>query len=640
MQLNDVLTKPMTEEEYLAYKRELMKDTYGAVMEKIREKKTDEAFVRSTLAQAKEAMTHRFVLPGTDGVPMDVGNPPAWHECRSGDAEYTWVLNRHQYFTPLVDAYLLTGERAYAEQAIADLEDWIDQCPCYPVHGTEKEHLCKEFGYGVNPWRSFEAGVRMSESWRSLYEKLLLTDLMTPHLHARISLSAYEHAQMLVVVAPILHPDAAHNHYLVQMQGVLDAVCLFPEWEMSKTWLDLSVQEVVRCALFQFTDEGGQIEGSPGYHSLCLTRLFSIRCMADERGFTLPAHFTETMNKASEYMCYVTPPSGITCSIGDTGIGRIGETAAMSYYEHFGELGVFRKLYPLLSNTAKERLPADVRADAERYVSRLGAEVHFQHGLGHYMARTGWGRDASHVMFCCHTPVNNGHSHQDPLTFTLALRGYDIVIDPSCYTYQDNVSRYVYKSPAYHSCLTFGHRMPFYCTSSWGFTRQRDGHLYRDYRLEDVMACDGAHDNYLPSEHRRLCALVGDDLFLVADRVHNDANEDVTLTFHVNDPTLTIGHTEARGEHVRILWAGELQVQAIDAAKAPGMDRQAPTRRLVLEDRCGATDAQYLTVFTTDASVKDVRIEEENGATLISYEKGGVRTTYRWRFNESLTKEA
>ena len=632
MELKDILKKPMSAVQYLEEKRAACRDAYTKIMEGVRARADDRPFVEQTLRDADYALKHEFALPGTHGR-VHVGTPPRWFETTS-NYEYTWVLSRHYWFPALVNAYLLTGESKYAAAAVSDIENWIDSCPRYPVHGTDEAKLRYEFGYGVLPWRSFEAGVRMTETWRVLYEGLLLTDFMTPELHAKISISAWEHADMLMVVAPILHPKADHNHYLVQMQGALDAVCLFPEWQVSEQWQAIAIGEVVRCALYQFTTEGGQIEGTPGYHSMCLQRLFTICTLSKEYGFALPESLYRTMGLASEYMCHSLAPSGHASAIGDTGLGKYGDGVVEDYYRRFGDLGIFRKLVPLLSDAVRARIAPEELKAAEAYALALPAETHFQTELGQYMARTGWGTDASYFMAVCHTPVNNGHSHQDPLTFCLSLMGDRITVDPGSFTYEYNVARRTCKSPEYHSCLTFGHKPPFECTSSWGFTPQKDGRLHREYRIGELMAVDGAHDNYLPNEHARLFALVDKETFLVADRVTNATGEDVSQFFFVDDPTLTAGFGEARGERVRILWAGDLQAQTVHAldgtARKPGM------RRLVLEDRSHKEHALYLTVFTKSNTLQDASIRDEDGAARISYTKDGKQTVLRWQFDTSL----
>ena len=47
----------------------------------------------------------------------------------AGDKKIVWELNRHQYFTTLGQAYLLTKDERYAETFVAHLESWMERNP-------------------------------------------------------------------------------------------------------------------------------------------------------------------------------------------------------------------------------------------------------------------------------------------------------------------------------------------------------------------------------------------------------------------------------------------------------------------------------------------------------------------------------
>ncbi|MGB7846062.1 MAG: heparinase II/III family protein, partial [Candidatus Acidiferrum sp.] len=46
-----------------------------------------------------------------------------------GDTKIVWELNRHQHFSTLCLAHLLTGEEKFAEECLAQWEDWMEQNP-------------------------------------------------------------------------------------------------------------------------------------------------------------------------------------------------------------------------------------------------------------------------------------------------------------------------------------------------------------------------------------------------------------------------------------------------------------------------------------------------------------------------------
>ncbi|MGH9726939.1 MAG: heparinase II/III family protein, partial [Candidatus Acidiferrales bacterium] len=48
---------------------------------------------------------------------------------KTGDSKIVWELNRHQHFFTLSTAYLLTGNEKYADECLAQWEDWNEKNP-------------------------------------------------------------------------------------------------------------------------------------------------------------------------------------------------------------------------------------------------------------------------------------------------------------------------------------------------------------------------------------------------------------------------------------------------------------------------------------------------------------------------------
>lgn len=72
-----------------------------------------------------------------------------WTEKRSKDPLPLWELNRHQYFTTLGKAYLITGNEKYAIECASQLNHWVEDNPC---------------DMGINWFSSLEIAIRLI-SW-------------------------------------------------------------------------------------------------------------------------------------------------------------------------------------------------------------------------------------------------------------------------------------------------------------------------------------------------------------------------------------------------------------------------------------------------------------------------------------------
>ena len=641
MKLQDVLIGKYTDKEYLLHQRELHRARYDKLILELDKDKAKPGYVEKCKADAENAMQNLFILPGTEGKLLHVGTPPAWNECRTSDEEYLWHLNRMGYFKPLSRLYHFTGEDKYARKVLTDIENWIDTCPLGPLpdENTTREQMqdIRKFFAGLTPWRSLEVGIRTFDSWNSAYDYLLFSDLMTPELHSKIAYSLYEHALVLREMSPRYWPDANHNHYIHEMLGLLLIGCIFPDFDMSDSWREFAIYELTRCARAQFTCDGGQIEGSPHYHQICLDMFFSFLEVAVTFGVEVPAEILDYCKKATDYTLICIGPDGILSPIGDSPYRAVGEQIAGDYYTAFGELGPVAKIFAIHEDISADAVPLDLQAKAREYALGAPAEDNLQRGINQYFARTGWKRDDSHFGFICHSPVFNGHAHQDPMSFVLYLKGDPIVIDPSYFTYRQCEERKIFKSPEYHSTLTLGNKPPYEYVDRWRYGPQREGAIRKSYRLDGVFAVDASHHCYDPDYHKRLCALVGDDVFLVADDVLNLTESDVRIYFHMDDPAVKVEGRVAFSDRIRVLLPEGVSAEVVPAMKSLHTDITVPSSRLILTDN-SPSSRQYLTVFTKRDDITEPKIERVKDGIRISYKKSGEEIAFLWTFSCSLAK--
>ena len=641
MKLNNVLKSEFTSEEYLAHQRELHKARCDEFIKKRVGLLDNPEHLAEHEESAAYAMQNLFVLPGSGGVRMHVGTPPAWSECRTDDEEYLWHLNRTGYFKTLSDLYHFKGESAYAEKVLSDMENWIDTCPMHELpdeHTTHDEmQEIRRFYAGLTPWRSLEVGIRMFDSWNYAYDSLLFSDLMTPELHSKIAYSFYEHALVLRKMSPIYWPNANHNHYIHEMLGLFEIACLFPDLKEADAWREFALDELLRCAKAQFTADGGQIEGSPHYHYCCLKMFFDF--LEAARGFGVAVHpeIIEICKRAVDYMLAVLGPDGIVAPIGDSPYYCEGMNVADYYYSSFGELGVTAKVFAIHADESLDNVPSEVQEAAREFAKNAPGEDNRQRQINQYFARTGWGRDDSSFGFICHSPIFNGHSHQDLMSFVLYLKGDPVVVDPSYYTYRDCEERKRFKSPEYHSTLTFDNKLPYEYIDRWRYGPQREGGIRGFYKSEGIYAADASHHCYDPDYHKRLCALIGEDVFLVADDVANVTETDVRIYFHMDDPTVKIVDGEARSERIRVLLPEGVTAECVESEKSLRTDITVPSARLILTDTAHKS-RQYLTVFTKHDDVSDPTIERTADGLKITYQQAGETKSFLWSFSHSFKR--
>ncbi len=299
-----ILTQPVSRERFYELAQKRFATRASAIRRQAQLIKKEFPRLKSdTIRQADMALKGMLVLPGTVGKPYFVGNPPCWPDNPVNDNEYVWGLNRMAHWVPLLRAYSLTGEEIYAQKVVDELRDWIESCPRISQASPHEFH-------GVHPWRSLEVGIRMFSSWPLVIPHLLGSEFLGPEVLADYASSVFEHGEVLYRICPQLWPKADHNHYLMENLGLLTLSCLFPEFSTAETWKAHAMHELERCAAAQITEEGGQIEGCPHYHSGCIGWLALALSTAKSNGEEFSPEFISKIKNGIDYSMYALRPSG------------------------------------------------------------------------------------------------------------------------------------------------------------------------------------------------------------------------------------------------------------------------------------------------------------------------------------------
>ena len=223
------------------------------------------------------------------------------------------------------------------------------------------------------------------------------------------------------------------------------------------------------------------------------------------------------------------------------------------------------------------------------------------------------------------------------MTFSLVMGGEDVVVDPSYLNYNEDENRRKYKSIKYHSCLTFGDREPFEYLTRWTFGEQKAGSTASAYEGDGLLGADAYHENYDPAQHRRLCALLDKDTFLVLDDVYNPARECVRLRFHMSTREYSrLGNTVTNGRVWVYLPCGRQEI--IPATKSPFTDIEEPSSIILTEPKAQGERELYLTVFSTRGDISDTAAVRRGEEIEISITRNGKREMLSWKFNDYCKK--
>jgi uncharacterized heparinase superfamily protein len=256
----------------------------------------------AVVAAADECRAGRFAFFGQ--APVDLGPGPIdwqldprsgfrWpavpanrldHRTAAADPKWIWELNRLQHLPWLAQAWLFTGDRAYADAAVDQLDGWLEQNPV---------------GHGI-AWRgAFEVGVRALSVTVAL-QGLRDAPSLTRERYARA-------VSMLSRCAPLLWRQrsrfsSANNHLVGEMAGLAAIAILHPEIPGARRWEARALGVLAREAGRQILPDGAGAEQSTVYQQFCSDLFLVPTVLVRLRGDQPPQPVLDGLQRGARYL--------------------------------------------------------------------------------------------------------------------------------------------------------------------------------------------------------------------------------------------------------------------------------------------------------------------------------------------------
>ena len=515
----------------------------------------------TNMEKAENCLKGLTILPGSAELHF-IGNPVKWHENIYDYDEYTYQLNRMVHWRTMAEAYSFSGDERFAKKILGEFYHWIEDCPCQPLYRENGELAVENFdGCKCNQgiWRSLEVGIRMYRTWPFIIHHLIDGGFIDEEFLEVYLKSLYQHARILYLVTPKLWPNADHNHYLMENNGLLYTACMFPEFRDAQVWKEHALHEMERSIDAQVTEGGGQIEGCASYHNSCVYWFALPLLLAEKYGFEISRHYQEKLKKMLEYSVHATRPCGGNSSWGDSlTYNATLSMASSSYYLAFKDSSYMKNaLYYYNMEALRKQigeliwdvpdlqdLASQLEGLEEKKCQPKEENINWQKGLNQVFLRTDWSKEALYVMFACRTPIQNLHAHMDPAGFEFSAYGRVLLGDPAIYYYKDDENRRKLKSAHWHNCLTLNHEDPWEYIASWAYGEQKPGYILNMDQNDRLIYSVAEHHNYEPAIHKRAVAIVDRKLLAVMDILeHVKEDTSVQINFHM-DSSLVMADSE------------------------------------------------------------------------------------------------
>jgi len=386
------------------------------------------------------------------------------------DVKIPWELSRASHFVALGQAYQLTSDEKYTKEFICQIIDWIESNPV---------------GFGVNWTCTMDAAVRAC-NWILGFSFFEDSPLINKEFITKFSKSLYLHGVHIEnnLEKGILR--IKNNHYVSDIAGLLYIGLFFSFTEFGHKWFEFAVKELGNEIAYQVYEDGTNFEASSYYHRLALElffypMFFTIRCSVKFNGRNYAElgeelfgnSYIALVKKMFDVLLNLGNLNGQITQIGDNDNGKLhifsmGEIGNIKYLITIAEI-FFGGLLPD-SSKIKE---FDFNQSALWLYGKYGKEVwdklneaslknlksiSFNDSGWYFIKNNDENKEifSSLAVLCGPNGQKNkgGHSHNDKLSFSLNINGFDIFTDPGTYVYTPSIGlRNDFRSTNFHSTV-------------------------------------------------------------------------------------------------------------------------------------------------------------------------------------------
>lgn len=411
----------------------------GVFDKKIVEKTTPKE-KQHILELADRAIEHEYKHLGSDWVKL---NPMVWnidlktgfkwpngvfykeqtsYSSRGSDIKMPWDLSRCHHVLWLSEAYVLTGDEKYAEEAVMQIASWID---------------CNRFLYTVNWACPMDVAIRAS-NWIYALHFLKGSITLNKTFWEKAKISLYEHGYYL---RHNLEKGAGRNfnHYTADLVGLLLVGFMFDKLPIGRRWWKYAEKELYKDILVQVLPSGIHYEKSVSYHRLMVElysySLYVLRRMKRK----IPEDAQDRVQLMYNFISAYTKPNKKAPLISDNDNGRFlpfsyGDFCDHTYLTDSQSLDMM-----MVSNLENLMFEPNIADDGINLYKDAGFAVVRQDNNYLFVVNSGYSRYPNPYNTVCRS-YSGMHNHNDLLSFELSVENEDVFVDSGSYIYTADIT--------------------------------------------------------------------------------------------------------------------------------------------------------------------------------------------------------
>jgi uncharacterized heparinase superfamily protein len=449
-----------------------------------------------------------------------------------GDVKYVWELNRLQQLVLLGLAFRQTANTAYRDEIIAQTLSWISSNP---------------FMMGIN-WKSaLEAALRLI-SWA--YVTWLVGDQFPADFYDKLRTSIYQH-QYFIAKFYSKH-SSANNHLVGEMAGLYVASVIWPFYPESNSWRSMARQTLVREISRQVHSDGVGSELSTEYQLFVLELFLMAAALGHAAADPFPEAFWQQINGMVTFLLAISDRNCNFPLFGDGDSGQVvavpdtRQARARSLMRFCSGLSREANASPLHSDTRMTLLLWGQSPASLPFRPRPACHADFRpfpEG-GYYVLTAEQGRENAMMIVLdageLGLPPLCAHGHADALSFWLSYGGYEFLVDPGTFSYEDGRWRNYFRGTAAHNTIRIDGQDQSVANGRFQWLHTARCEVHHAEESDEWIEVEASHDGYKrltdPVVHRRRLRLFkrSKDI-LIADRLVCAATHDVEIYFHFHE---------------------------------------------------------------------------------------------------------
>ena len=505
-----------------------------------------------------------------------VNTPPS-------DPKIIHELNRHQHLPRLAKAFFLTDDEAYAREAIAQIEGWIEQNPKW---------------HGVNWHSSLESAIRCI-SWLWTIFLVLPSRSLDENRLRRICRSLF--AQLDHVYRYPSVYTSPNTHLIGEAAALFIGGVLFPELPRSERWREFAMLTLIDEMERQVSIEGVYGELSSYYHCYATDFYLHVLVLARLNRIPFPDWVWDRLSGMLDFVMHITHGDGTIPRLGDDDGGRVLALASENYASYrdglcsgsilFGrpdlryQAGGFSEESLWLLGEEAWSIFDSLAPEPPSELSRAFEDA------GYFIQRSGWDAHDTQLTFDCGGMglASGGHAHADALSLTVFSGGRELLIDAGTSVYNCAPEwRRFFRSTAAHNTVLVDNKSQSEPCATFRWKTKSGGRLSKQIALPEIDYIDGAVEFQdggktlgfefflrpeIPITHRRRLIHIRPNYWIVLDELRGRGEHDFDFLYHfASDAQLVVVSDENRGEvdcRARIGRAGlQLCMYASQAVRA------------------------------------------------------------------------